>query len=210
MQQETETRLHALPLGRHAAGQMPKERRNRLIGVGKTSLPCELPVWRAVPALAACPPPARLLPGQGPVFPAFAAWTPARVKGGRSPASMNSPAALLPGTGLAPFWQRGAWAWRDIPKGLAGAPFLLAEAVQPAAAASSKFILPCNLHPSHHCFDPIYTELLQSWIAKKIPGKTSTSSNVLQTVFTSSSTLSNFFLQKSRVKYEKKSMTIRF
>ena len=106
MRQETGTRLHALPLGRHAAGQMPKERRDRLIGVGKTSLPCELPIRRAVPALASRPPPARLLPGQGPVSPAFAAGAPARVKGGRSPASMNSPVALLPGTVLAPAWHQ--------------------------------------------------------------------------------------------------------
>ena len=62
MRQETGTRLHALPLGRHAAGQMPKERRDRLIGVGKTSLPCELPIRRAVPALASRPPPARARP----------------------------------------------------------------------------------------------------------------------------------------------------
>ena len=63
MQQETGTRLHALPLGRHAAGQMPKERRDRLIGVGKTSLPCELPIRRAVPALASRPAPC---PGKAP------------------------------------------------------------------------------------------------------------------------------------------------
>ena len=206
MRQETGTRLHALPLGRHAAGQMPKERRDRLIGVGKTSLPCELPIRRAVPALASRPPPARARPR----FPCLCGRGSSARQGRTLSCFHEQPcrasAWRRPGTVLA----AGAWAWRGIPKSLAGAPFLLAEAVQPAGVAANTFILPCSLHPSHHCFAPISTELLQSWIAKKISSKTSTSSNALQAVFTSSSTLSSFFLQKSRVKHEKTSMTIRF